>query len=169
MTAPAQYATPKAIREAQRTRQHGTKVYRTTTGTERIAACREIVAARQYAKVDGTMVDLFTASAIVTVHDALNEKNQATFSALPIDRMGLVAFRLLPDWGVESPYDAAVAAGCEIDHHESDLYLKCSPEADAIVKRFGCSAERFRSQIDGALWWDIPFAFLPWWERRASK
>lgn len=95
MSAPAQYATPKAIREAQRTRQRGTKVYRTTTGAERIAACREIVAARQYAKVDGTMVDLFTASAIVTVHDALNEKNQATYSAMPIDRMGLIAFRLL--------------------------------------------------------------------------
>ena len=81
-------------REPTRTRLHGTPVTNPATGAERIAAIRRIVSDGQYAKVDGTMIDLFSASAVVAVHDALNETNQQRFSALPAARMALIAFKL---------------------------------------------------------------------------
>jgi hypothetical protein len=39
-------------------------------------------------------VDLFTASAIVAVYNALNETNKTKFSVLPIEKMSRVAFKL---------------------------------------------------------------------------
>jgi hypothetical protein len=42
-----------------------------------------------------TILDGFTASAIMAVHDALNDTNKARFSALPLIRMATVAFRLV--------------------------------------------------------------------------
>jgi hypothetical protein len=73
------------------------------------------------------------------------------------------------DWKEESPYSAALAAGIQIDSHESDLYIKGTPEAFAIVKRTGASYSTFRSNIDRETWIDVPFAYLPWWEARATK
>jgi hypothetical protein len=76
-------------------------------------------------------------------------------------------------------YDRLVAAGCEIDHHESDLYVKATPESLAII----CAAEAdgqkvarnkfgqvlgFRSAIDGAHWYDVPFGFMPFWRRKSA-
>jgi hypothetical protein len=68
-------------------------------------------------------------------------------------------------------YDEAATLGLPMDNHESDLYLRCSPEADALVRRYDVNktARRFVSQTDGAPWWDVPFAFLPWWRRRSGN
>lgn len=80
--------------EPTRTRQHGTRVTTPASGEERVEAIRRIVDEGQYAKVDGLMVDLFSASAIVAVYDALNEANRAKYSALPAGRMASIAFKL---------------------------------------------------------------------------
>lgn len=67
-------------------------------------------------------------------------------------------------------YQELVAAGCEIGNHESDLHVKVTPESRAIVERYCWIKARnigvsiFRSNIDNALWWDIPFAFDPFWD-----
>jgi hypothetical protein len=69
-------------------------------------------------------------------------------------------------------YHDLLAAGVPLDSHESDLYAKVTPASRAIVTRSGHSFTVFRSQIDGALWFDLPFAYLPFWERvqwRAGK
>ena len=87
--------TAKRLREPTRTRQRGTRVTNATCRHERIAAVRRIVAEGQYAKVDGVMVDLFSASAVVKVYDALNGENQAKYAALPVGRMAEIAFKLL--------------------------------------------------------------------------
>lgn len=58
-------------------------------------------------------------------------------------------------------YDEAKAAGLPMDSYESDLYLKDSPQARALLRRYGSGTERlFTSQTDGGLWWDVPFQFL---------
>jgi len=59
-------------------------------------------------------------------------------------------------------------AGVPLDNHESDLYALVVPASTAIVERYEhrANVRTFRSQLDGALWYDIPFAFLPWWEKR---
>lgn len=66
-------------------------------------------------------------------------------------------------------YREAVKAGIPTDNHESDLYLLATPFARELVARSGRSFSQFRSKVDGNVWLDVPFAFSPWWERRASK
>lgn len=64
-------------------------------GLDGIEQCRTIVRESQYRKVNEVMVDLFSASAIVAVYDALNEENRTKFAALPVARAGAVAFKLI--------------------------------------------------------------------------
>lgn len=86
---------PRNNAEPTRVRVHGTEVTSPRTAAERAAAIRRIVERGQYAKVDGTMVDLFSASAIVRVMDALTPANLALYTAMPVEKMARVAFRLL--------------------------------------------------------------------------
>lgn len=65
-----------------------------------------------------------------------------------------------------NPYAALVAAGCPIDHHETDLYVRVDDISTPIVKASGWSYSVFTSQIDGASWYDLPFAYEPAWDRK---
>lgn len=68
-------------------------------------------------------------------------------------------------------YDACVAAGLAIDSHESDMYLLDTPKAVALIVTYRGvrhGAKRFRSAVDGNLWWDVPFAFAPFWRSRCK-
>jgi hypothetical protein len=72
----------------------------------------------------------------------------------------------------DSIYSRLVAAGCQIDSHESDLYVKASPEALAVIRQFEAEGgvthrKRFTSQIDGTEWYDLPFAFDPFWAKKS--
>ncbi len=80
-------------KEVTRIRKHGTKVTKPSTPDERIAAIRSIVTNSQYAKVDGVMVDGFSASAIVQVYDAISDVNKVKFSSLPVGKMAKIAFK----------------------------------------------------------------------------
>lgn len=55
----------------------------------------------------------------------------------------------------------------EIDHYRTDLYLKVTPVSVALVGRYPYkgSVTTFRDQIDGEQWFDIPFAYMPAWEK----
>ena len=59
------------------------------------AQLRQIVSDKQRGKVEGVMVDLFTASAIVSVLDAINETNKEKLLALPVERMADIAFKMM--------------------------------------------------------------------------
>jgi hypothetical protein len=54
-------------------------------------------------------------------------------------------------------YQELIAAGCQIDNHESDLYVKVTPESRAIVEPwlsgYACKhqVKTFRSNIDGEI------------------
>jgi hypothetical protein len=80
--------------EPTRVREQGTRVTRTKSPDEKIAALRDILE-HGYAKIDGVMVDLFSASAMVKVYDALNDENKIKFAALPIVKMAKIAFQLV--------------------------------------------------------------------------
>lgn len=82
-------------REPTRTRQSGRKVYADLDGAGIVTACRNIKATATFAKINGVAVDLFTANAIVAVHDACNETNRAKFLALPLPKMARLAFKCL--------------------------------------------------------------------------
>lgn len=70
-----------------------------------------------------------------------------------------------------SIYQRLKSAGVPLDNHESDLYAKVTSASRPIVEERMRSGDHSRvtvfvSQIDGALWYDIPFAFDPFWERK---
>jgi hypothetical protein len=68
-------------------------------GLARIAAVRRIVEEHQYAKIDGQMVDAFSASAIVAIYDALSAENQAKYRGFHVALMADMAFKLLKKYG----------------------------------------------------------------------
>ena len=68
-----------------------------------------------------------------------------------------------------SIYEELKAAGVEIDHHESDLFVPVNAITIPIVDRFDpdrATVTTFNSRIDGKLWYDIPFQYAPFWERK---
>lgn len=68
-------------------------------------------------------------------------------------------------------YDELKAAGIPLDSHESDLYVLATPEAHAILKKHGKTGallSSFISQIDGRRWYDVPFAYKPFWEGKVK-
>ena len=71
----------------------------------------------------------------------------------------------------ESIYEDLKAAGVPMDNHESDLYAKVTPESSAIVAKYEWkdNVKIFTSQIDHLQWYDIPFAYSPWWQRKMEK
>ena len=50
---------------------------------------------RGYAEVDGVLVDMQSANAIVTVYDALSVANKARFRRLSIGQAGRIAWQLV--------------------------------------------------------------------------
>lgn len=47
----------------------------------------------------------------------------------------------------------------ELDRHETDLYAKVTPKSKELVNRyeFKTNVTTFKSELDGTLWYDIPF------------
>jgi hypothetical protein len=71
-----------------------------------------------------------------------------------------------------SLYDKLKAAGQQLDHHQSDLYVRWTPEADAIIRAHGgpeAKNARAFTGTDGLRWIDIPFAYDPFWRRRTQR
>lgn len=71
-----------------------------------------------------------------------------------------------------SIYKALKAAGCALDSHESDLYVRDSETARRIIKEVNAvpslgkwQTSTFRGN-DGHAWIEIPFAYDPWWEKK---
>lgn len=65
-------------------------------------------------------------------------------------------------------YNDLLAAGVELDSHESDLYAVVTPTSTAIVDRYIAAGNRvtgFTALADGRRWYDIPFAFDPFWDQ----
>ena len=57
--------------------------------------------------------------------------------------------------------------GIEHGCHASDLYIPVNDETRALIKAydFKCNVTMFVSNTDKKLWYDIPFAYQPFWER----
>lgn len=63
--------------------------------TANIMKLKKIVKEHQAMEIDGTLIDAFSASAALTVYNALSEKNQERFASEPITEMVRKAFILL--------------------------------------------------------------------------
>lgn len=74
---------------------------------------------------------------------------------------------------MESIYTVLKQVGAEMDNHESDLYVKITPQTTEIVNAYYHRGDvrtvsTFRSNLDSEMWFEIPFAFLPFWERKQA-
>ena len=56
---------------------------------------RDIVKTKGAKKVGGVMVDMFTASAIVKVYDAINDTNKAKMDKMTVPAMANVAYKII--------------------------------------------------------------------------
>lgn len=60
-----------------------------------IETCENIVERHQALKVQGTLLDVQTAQAILTVHAALNDENKARLAAMEPHKAGQIAWKLV--------------------------------------------------------------------------
>lgn len=72
---------------------------------------------------------------------------------------------------IESPAElyneiVKVTAENERGNWTSDLQCKVTKATSAVIERYKYRhlVTSFHSAIDGKLWYEIPFAYAPWWE-----
>tara|TARA_R110002074_G_scaffold395309_1_gene583585 strand:+ start:484 stop:951 length:468 start_codon:yes stop_codon:yes gene_type:complete len=65
------------------------------SGNPKVDALRQIVADKQYAKVDGVSIDLTTANLLLQILDALSPANKENFLGKPIEQMVSIAYKIL--------------------------------------------------------------------------
>lgn len=54
----------------------------------------------------------------------------------------------------------------DIDHYNSDLYLRVNSISKKLIKEYNFkeNVKTFTDEIDHELWYDIPFAYLPFYK-----
>jgi hypothetical protein len=64
-----------------------------------------------------------------------------------------------------SIYQQLKDAGVKLDHYESDLYAEITSVSIGIIQQyeFKGNVDRFRSDTDGKCYYDIPFAYDPYY------
>lgn len=86
---------------------------------------KDIAAKKQAKKINGVMVDMFTASAISKVYDAVNDANKAKMEKLPITKLADIAMKMMKRESVEELDEISKqAAGRYIRRSAQDLTYK---------------------------------------------
>lgn len=72
-----------------------------------------------------------------------------------------------------SLYDLLVEADAQMDHHQSDLYVKATPETLAIIEKAKADdpsifSSKFIDQESGETWIDLPFQYAPYWDEKEA-
>lgn len=60
----------------------------------------------------------------------------------------------------------------DIDHYYSDLYLRKSPKSTELVNKMkykDANVTTFRDNIDHDIWYELPFCYSPYWDKKESK
>lgn len=65
-------------------------------------------------------------------------------------------------------YEQMKKAGVPLDHHESDLFVKITPRSRQIVQDYEHkeNVTVFPHQETKELWFDVPFAYQPFWDAK---
>jgi hypothetical protein len=69
-----------------------------------------------------------------------------------------------------SIFEQVKASGIPYHNHQSDLYIPVNETTKEMVKnyKFKNNVTTFVNQVEGGLWYDIPFAYSPYWESKTS-
>ena len=70
-----------------------------------------------------------------------------------------------------SIYEKMVQAGIIPEHHFSDMYVRVTPTTKAIVAEYEYknNVRIFSDIVDGKAWYDIPFAYDPFWDNDSNE
>lgn len=64
----------------------------------------------------------------------------------------------------QSLYQRLTEAGCTLQSHESDLYVRATARAAEIVRAvYGDRMPQTFRDAEGYIWFDCPFMFDPFW------
>lgn len=79
-------------------------------------------------------------------------------------------------WGFEPHTKVALfnqvkALGIPYANHETDLYIPVTDQTRKLIDayEFKSNVTTFKNQVEGGIWYDIPFAYLPAWESKSRK
>jgi hypothetical protein len=69
-------------------------------------------------------------------------------------------------------WSEVVRLGIPHASHETDPYIPVTDQTRELLKKFPLSdgnKTTFTNQVEGGLWFDIPFAYLPAWEAKRGR
>ena len=66
-------------------------------------------------------------------------------------------------------YDEVIELDINHDNHESDLYLPVNDITKKLLIKHGGLVSTFISQIDGKQWFDVPFQYMPFWDKKCKQ
>jgi hypothetical protein len=67
-----------------------------------------------------------------------------------------------------SLYTDLIEAGIKVSNHESDLYCPVNEQTRELLKKHNLKGSMFKNRVEGGYWFDVPFQFDPFWEKRAA-
>ena len=102
------------------------EMYPLNEGT--IDKVKEIASKKQAMKIDGVMVDSFTASAISQIYDKVNDANKKKMDKLPITKLANLAFKMMKKEEVD--LDEGKMKDLVIKGQDLEMYAKKSGGID---------------------------------------
>ena len=64
---------------------------------------------------------------------------------------------------IANVYQELINAEQQVESYPTDLYVKKTPESEAILEAARLSFSAFFSPVDKAIWYDVPFMVTPFW------
>lgn len=67
-------------------------------------------------------------------------------------------------------FSQVVAHDIPFTNHYSDLYIPVNETTKALIAayKFRQCVRVFTNQVEGGLWYDVPFAYAPYWAKTFS-
>ena len=140
---------------AKKSAAHNKEVEAVDTKEQIIDVCRRIVADKSYEKIDGKMVDLYTASLICNVYDALSDENKKKFETLSLDRIVNAVYKLANKESVAEMLKEDVQMKIEIDPKVEQflldnwsLFTSDKDAVDNLIKVFKIGEEDAKEYVE---------------------
>lgn len=135
---------------------------------------KKIVDESQHGKVEGQMVDGFTASLLQQIADQLNPENRVKFLSMPMGKMVDVAWKFATPKSAAEETEAVTKEAAEFSSHGNgkglnDLYiLPSSPEEGQKIEQYLKSIDHMfewsNANVKGHAWYGKRFIEIPFGE-----
>lgn len=60
-------------------------------------------------------------------------------------------------------FNEVKALGIPYSSYATDLYLPDTKQVRDLLEKHGLKGSRFHNNVEGGIWIDVPFAYLPGW------